>query len=262
MRGRYTKPMRYLILIAILFSLQSCGEQSATKDYKLSDDYFSIKRRMIAINMSDQALSQRQSKTFNLLKTLIEAYPRSVNTLILLASAKNLSVVQYDSLYNSLNRVLRKDPYWTAVDLTKSQIPVAETGKLFPGIILYDRLKAPINTSSYKGRILFLDLWSSWCTSCRKQFPELKKIYAKYKPKGFEIIGVSMDAKKDAWIRALKQDSVPWPQYCELVNFQENSLAKRFHIMSIPSNFLIDKNGILIGQNLSPQELETIISRL
>ena len=262
MRGRYTKPMRYLLLIAILFGLQSCSEQSATKDYKLSDDYISVRARMIAINMSDQILSQRQSETFNLLKSLIEAYPLSENTLILLASAKNLSAVQYDSLYNHLNPALKKNPYWASVDLTKSQIPVAETGKPFPEIILYDTLNVPFNTSSRKGKILFLDLWSSWCTSCRQQFPNLKQIYAKYKSKGFEIIGASMDAKKDAWTRALKQDSVPWPQYCDLVDFQENSLAKRFHIMSIPSNFLIDKNGILIGQDLSPQELETIISRL
>jgi thiol-disulfide isomerase/thioredoxin len=254
--------MRYFILIAILFSLESCANQSATKDYKLSDDYFSVRRQMKAIYMSDEILSQRQSETFSLLKSLIEAYPLSQNTLILLASAKNLSAVQYDSLYNSLNPALRNNPYWTSVDLTKSEIPVAETGKLFPDIILYDSLKPSINTGSYKGKILFLDLWSSWCSSCRQQFPELKEIYAKYKSKGFEILGVSMDAKKDAWIRALKHDSVPWPQYCELVNFQKNSLAKRFHIMSIPSNFLIDKNGILIGQNLSPQELETIISRL
>lgn len=254
--------MRYLKLIAILFSLQSCGEQSVTKDYKLSDDYISVRSRMIAINMSDQVLSQRQSETFSLLKSLIKSYPRSENTLILLASAKNLSAVQYDSLYNYLNPALKENPYWASVDLTKSQIPVAETGKQFPEIILYDTLNVAFNTSSQKGKILFLDLWSSWCTSCRQQFPHLKQIYAKYKSKGFVIIGVSMDVKKDAWTRALKQDSVQWPQYCEFVNFQENSLAKRFHIMAIPSNFLIDKNGILIGQDLSPQELETIISRL
>ncbi len=229
--------MRYLILIAILFSLQSCGEQSASKDYKLSDDYPSVRARMIAINMSDQILSQRQSETFSLLKSLIEAYPLSENTLILLASAKNLSAVQYDSLYNYLNPALRKNPYWASVDLTKSQIPLAQTGKLFPEIILYDTLNASINTGSYKGKILFLDLWSSWCVSCRQQFPHLKQIYANYKSKGFKIIGVSMDAKKDAWIRALKQDGVPWPQYCEFVHFQENSFAKRFHVMAIPSNF-------------------------
>lgn len=217
---------------------------------------------MIAINMSDQSLSERQSETFSLLKGLIEAYPLSESTLILLSSAKNLSVVQYDSLYNYLNPALRKNPYWASVELTKSQIPVAETGKLFPEIILYDTVNTSFNTVSHKGKILFLDLWSSWCVSCRQQFPQLKQIYAKYKSKGFEIIGVSMDAKKDAWIRALKQDSLPWPQYCEFMHFQENSLAKRFHIMAIPANFLIDKNGILLGQDLSPQELETIISRL
>ena len=254
--------MRYFFIIVIFFSFQNCVQQPSVKDYKLSDDYFSVRNQMITINLSDQILSQRQSETFSLLKSLIETYPLSTNSLILLASAKNLSAAQYDSLYNYLNPELRKNPYWSSVDVTKSQIPVAETGNLFPEIIFYDTLKISINTKAFKGEILFLDLWSSWCASCRQEFPDLKKIYAKYKSKGFEIIGVSMDAEREAWIRALKHDSLPWPQYCEFVNFQENSLAKRFHIMAIPSNFLIDKNGILIGQNLSPKELETLISRL
>ncbi|MEO6720863.1 MAG: TlpA disulfide reductase family protein [Ferruginibacter sp.] len=217
---------------------------------------------MIAINLSDQMLSQKQSATFSLLKSFIETYPLSENTLALLASAKNLSSQQYDSLYNYLNPALKENPFWRSVDLTKSQIRIAETGKLFPQISLYDTLNASINTGSLKGKTLFVDFWSSWCVSCREQFPHLKQIYAKYNSKGFDIIGVSMDEKRDEWIQALKQDSLSWPQYCEFVRFQENSLAKRFYIMGIPTNFLIDKNGILIGQDLSPKELETIIARL
>lgn len=254
--------MRYLLFIAIILSLQSCSQQSATKEYKIYDDYSLVKTQMIAINESVQNIPGKQLETFGLLKKLIEAYPLSQTSLILLASAKNLTAVQYNSLYDALNPALRQNPYWTSVELTKTQIPVAETGSSFPDIILKDTLNTSINTSSYKGKILFLDLWSSWCTSCRKEFPALKQVYANYKSKGFEIIGVSIDANKDAWIRALKHDSVPWPQYCEFVYFQENSLAKRFHIMAIPSNFLIDRNGILIGQDLSPKELEILISRL
>ncbi len=254
--------MRYFLIIAIFFSFQNCGQQFSVNDHKLSDDYSSVRIRIISINMSDQILSQRQLETFSLLKSFIETYPLSENTLVLLASAKNLSAQQYDSLYKYLNPALKKNPFWTSVDLTKSQIRVAETGKLFPQINLYDTLNSSINTGSFKGKILFLDFWSSWCVSCREQFPHLKQIYAKYNSKGFDIIGVSMDAKKDAWIQALKQDSLSWSQYCELVRFQENSIAKRFHIMSIPTNFLIDKNGILIGQDLSPKELETLIARL
>jgi thiol-disulfide isomerase/thioredoxin len=258
----YTKPMRYLLLIAILFCLQSCKQQPAATDYKLSDDYLSVRSRMITINMSDETLSERQSSTFALLNTFIKTYPLSENSLVLLASAKNLLAWQYDSLYNHLNPALKKNPFWTSVDLTKSQISSAETGKLFPAINLVDTLNASVNTSSLRGKLLFLDFWSSWCVSCRKQFPYLKQIYSKYHAKGLDIIGVSMDAKKAAWVGALKQDSVPWPQYCEFVNFQQNSLAKRFHLLGIPSNFLIDKNGILIGQDLSPEELEAIVSRL
>lgn len=212
--------------------------------------------------MSDNTLSQRQVATFKLLKKFIEDYPQSETTLNLLQPATNLSAPEFDSLYNYLDPALKKNPFWRSVDLTKSQIHTAETGKLFPGITLTDTLNVSTNTNSFKGKILFLDFWSSWCISCREQFPHLKQIYSKYNPKGLEIIGVPMDSKRDAWIRAIKQDSLSWPQYCEFKLFQENSLAKRFHIMGIPTNFLIDQDGILIGQHLSPKELETIISRL
>ena len=71
-----------------------------------------------------------------------------------------------------------------------------------------------------------------------------------------------MDSKKKSWVCALQKDSLPWRQFCELLDFQENSLAKRFKIMGIPTNFLIDKNGLLIGQDISPDELEALISKL
>lgn len=221
-----------------------------------------MRTRMITINMSDETLAQRQSSIFALLNSFIKTYPLSENSLVLLASAKNLLTWQYDSLYIHLNEALKKNRFWTSVDLTKYQIYSAETGKLFPAINLVDTLNVSVNTSSFRGKLLFLDFWSSWCVSCRKQFPYLKRVYLKYHPKGLEIIGVSMDAKKAAWVGALKHDSLPWPQYCEFVNFQQNSLAKRFHLLGIPANFLIDKNGILIGQDLSPEELETLVSRL
>ena len=164
---------------------------------------------MTSLNMSNKTLSKRQSLTFDLLKNFMEAYPLSENTLVLIASAKNLSLIQYDSLLNFLNPALKKNPYWASVYLTKLQIQVAQTGQLFPEIIFYDTLLSSINTASFKGKLLFVDFWSSWCFSCRQQFTHLKKIYAKYKSKQFEILGVSMDEKKDAWIRALKQDKLP-----------------------------------------------------
>jgi thiol-disulfide isomerase/thioredoxin len=255
--------MRYLIVIAILFSQQSFGQQTSIRDYKLPDDYITVRTQLIDIYKSDQTLSQRQLDMYNLLKSFIKAYPLSPNTLTLLASASNLTVIQYDSLYNFLDTTLRENKLlWVNVDITKTQIDAAETGKIFPTITLTDTLNKSINTNSFNGKILFLDLWSSWCVSCREQFPDLKKIYKNYKSTEFEILGVSMDSNKNAWISALKKDKLPWPQYCELVDFHENSLVKKFYITGIPANFLIDKNGILIGQDLSPEELKALLSRL
>ena len=254
--------MRTFFIIVILFNFQNCRESNSSKNYKLTDDYSTVKKLMNKISVSDMPLSQRQTETFNLLKIFNETYPLSQNNLVLLASANNLSGGQYDTLFNRLNIKLRQDPYWTSIGLTKAQIKIAETGKLFPDIILVDTLNKSINTNSLRGKTLFIDFWSSWCVSCREQFPQLKQTYAKYNSKGLEIFGVSMDSKKKSWVSALQKDSLPWRQFCELVNFQENSFAKRFKIMGIPANFLIDKNGLLIGQDISPNELDGLISKL
>lgn len=100
--------MKQFVLIALLLSFQHCKSQSSNNDQKLSDNYSLIKNEMTSLNMSNKTLSKRQSLTFDLLKNFMEAYPLCENTLVLIASAKNLSLIQYDSLLNFLNPALKK----------------------------------------------------------------------------------------------------------------------------------------------------------
>lgn len=92
--------------------------------------------------------------------------------------------------------------------------------------------------------------------------PALIRIYDEYKSNGLIIIPVSMDDNKEKWIRAIAQDSLPWRQYSDLVDYDVNKLYKDWGIDAIPYNFLIDKKGRLIDKELSMEQLQKLLEKL
>ncbi len=110
-------------------------------------------------------------------------------------------------------------------------------------------------------KYVLLDFWASWCGPCVAEFPELKKAYEKFKDKGFEIYGVSLDDKKENWEKALGKYNMTWLNVSDLGGWT-NSAAVEYGISAIPDNFLIDSNGFVVarglrGDNLS-RKLETL----
>jgi peroxiredoxin len=112
-----------------------------------------------------------------------------------------------------------------------------------------------IALSSLKGKVVLVDFWASWCGPCRKEMPNVVKAYAKYKNKGFEIYGVSLDQDKERWVQAIKQDGITWPQVSDLKQW-DCEPAKQYGVTSIPATFLLDKEGKIIAKNLRGDELE------
>jgi len=108
--------------------------------------------------------------------------------------------------------------------------------------------------SDFKDKIVLLEFWASNCGPCRQENPKLVKTYENYNPKGFEIFAVSQDIKKSNWLKAIEKDKLPWLQVSDLKG-HNNSASLIYGINSIPDNFLIDKNGIIIGRNLRGEEL-------
>jgi peroxiredoxin len=111
-----------------------------------------------------------------------------------------------------------------------------------------------VSTESYKGKYLLIDFWASWCMPCRMESPYLVSAYEKYSSKGFEILGVSLDESKAKWKKAINADKLNWTQVSDLKGW-ENAAAKLYSVEGIPTNFLIDKNGMIIGKNLRGYEL-------
>ncbi len=99
-----------------------------------------------------------------------------------------------------------------------------------------------------------LDFWASWCGPCRKEHPNLIKAYEQYSSKNFVIISVSLDDNKNSWLDAIKQDKISWTQISDLKG-QQNKIAINYGVQTIPVNFLISPDGIIIGKDLSGQLL-------
>lgn len=114
--------------------------------------------------------------------------------------------------------------------------------------------------SSLKGKYVLVDFWASWCGPCRAENPHLLKAYKELKDKGFEIVGVSLDEKKEQWLGAVKQDGMPWIQVSDLKGFK-TEIAVKYGIDAIPQNFLINPEGIIVAKNLRGEDVKEKIAK-
>ena len=108
---------------------------------------------------------------------------------------------------------------------------------------------------------LLVDFWASWCAPCRQENPNLVKLYNKYHERGFDIFGVSFDSNRERWLGAIKEDSLTWTHVSDLQGW-ENKAGKLYGIRSIPSNVLLDTNGMIIAKNLRGDDLKAKLEEL
>tara|TARA_R110000822_G_scaffold47116_5_gene125193 strand:+ start:7167 stop:8198 length:1032 start_codon:yes stop_codon:yes gene_type:complete len=117
-----------------------------------------------------------------------------------------------------------------------------------------------INTNKFRGKYLLIDFWASWCIPCRKQNIELLKVYKNHKNNDLEILGISIDNNKAAWLKAIDKDSIIWQNVIETNGFESDILQKYNVVSAIPHNYLIDPNGRIIMENISATELGELLN--
>ena len=135
-------------------------------------------------------------------------------------------------------------------------------GQEVPDIVTKDINGKDSKLSDLKGKIVLIDFWASWCGPCRRENPNVVKLYEKYKDAGFTIYSVSLDKSREPWVRAIESDNLTWPHHVSDLKGWGSDLAKLYKVSSIPFTVLIDKDGKVIQKNLRGQQLEMTLASI
>lgn len=129
--------------------------------------------------------------------------------------------------------------------------------KRVPDITLKDTSGRQVKLSDFKGKIVLIDFWASWCGPCRRANKHLKTLYSKYKDKGLEILSISVDDNMVDWKDAIKEDKTTWVHV-----FDDKNYANAWKIQYIPTTFIVDKQGNFAAINPDIDQLDKLIGQL
>jgi len=132
-------------------------------------------------------------------------------------------------------------------------------GQKFPGFSETDFAGRPLTLSACRGKVTLIDFWATWCGPCREEMPNVIAAYQKYHAQGFEIIGVSLDQDRAALAQYVSTQGLAWPQYFDGQGWN-NKLAKKYGVKSIPTNYLLDRHGIIIDTGLRGGDLLSTVA--
>jgi len=135
--------------------------------------------------------------------------------------------------------------------LSNAQLQI---GSIPPEIALPGVKDSIVKLSSLSGKVVLIDFWASWCAPCRAANPYIEKLYKKYKAQGFEVYAVSIDVKKEAWLKAIKKDKLTYTQVIENTGWY-SKVAEQYYVDQLPTNFLLDKEGKIAAINLEGKAL-------
>jgi len=198
----------------------------------------------------------------------------SLNLIQLESSRPTFDVVKYKEIFESFPANLKESKRGQIVkqrldELYKEYEKIAhlDVGKIAPNFESKTPEGETVSLKDLKGKVTIIDFWAAWCGPCRRENPNVVKVYEQYHDKGLEIIGISLDGApnqkdpKKAWLNAIEKDGLEWNHLSSLMYFND-PVAKQYNIQSIPATYILDEEGKIVAKNLRGAALELKIKEL
>lgn len=163
-------------------------------------------------------------------------------------------------LFEPLQNEIKSSYYGKVMGELVTKLDAISIGKTAPAFSQVDPNGKSISLESFRGKYVLLDFWASWCGPCRQENPNLVRTYQKYQDQ-LAILGISLDQKREPWLKAIKDDQLNWQQVSDLKGWN-NEVAGMYQVRAIPANFLLDKEGRIIAKGLRGPDLERALEQL
>lgn len=197
-----------------------------------------------------------QNEIANLRINFVKNNPASfVTPSILYSLGTDMEAAEIESMLNSLDSAVAKVPQMIILKQRVDVMKKVAVGQKAPDFTMNNVDGNPVALSSKIGtKLLLIDFWAGWCGPCRRENPNVVKVYNEFHKKGFDVFGVSLDKTKEEWVKAIADDKLAWAHVSDL-QYWSNAAAKIYAVNSIPANFLLDETGTIIGKNLRGEDL-------
>jgi peroxiredoxin len=219
------------LLQRINAALQGTKKDSLTREYK-----------KIVLAKADTFLKQKPASP--------------VSCFILFTIAGLLDTLpELEQRFDRLLPEAKKGMYAESIKRKLNEDKVNPVGTIAPDFTQNDTTGKAVTLHSLKGRYVLIYFWAGWCKQCKDEIPHLAALYDQYMNRKFTILGVSLDMERDTWVKAVAETKMKWLQVSDL-KYWDNEVARIYKIESIPQNILVDTNGMIIGKNLTIEELQ------
>ena len=228
----------------------------------LQERYDSLRaaRKFRSASLVNDTLKSEQSKLRDFTEGFLQGNDNVITAYTIYSNVlmRDAGLQESRRMFNTLGTGARASQYGRILKERIDRLAKTDQGAKAPDFTLPDAKGNPVTMSSVKGKIKIIDFWASWCGPCRLNNPHLKKLYEEFHPKGLEIVGVSLDTDKEAWLMAIEKDGLDWVNVSSLKGWECETI-RLYSISGVPSLFILDEYNNIMATGLRGEQLRQFL---